>query len=209
MTQFINNDVASGAIVYASDHNDQGAAIAAVLNGNIDADNLANGAVNSDKIADGSITPSDIAVLDKCRVYRATDTTHTSNGSWQAVAFVSESFDTNSLHDNSTNPSRLTVPATGYYMIFAQIQFASNATGNRGLRFRKNGATNSGLGGGNFMPAISGASARINIHSGPVSLTAGDYVEIEAFQSSGGSLAIEANTVEYELGTWFSITRIL
>lgn len=40
MTQFVNNNVSSGAVVYASDHNTQGALLAALLNGNIDNDNI-------------------------------------------------------------------------------------------------------------------------------------------------------------------------
>lgn len=44
MTQFVNNNVSSGAVVFASDHNTQGALLAAVLNGGIDNDNIATGA---------------------------------------------------------------------------------------------------------------------------------------------------------------------
>lgn len=56
MTQFVNNDVSSGAVVYASDHNTQGSLIASVLNGNIDATNIADNSVTSGKIADNAVT---------------------------------------------------------------------------------------------------------------------------------------------------------
>jgi hypothetical protein len=59
MSTFVNNDVASGAIVYASDHNTQGSLLAAVLNGGIDNANIAsNAAIDGSKIADASITSS-------------------------------------------------------------------------------------------------------------------------------------------------------
>lgn len=44
MSTFVNNDVSSGNVVYASDHNTQGALLAAVLNGGIDNSNIAAGA---------------------------------------------------------------------------------------------------------------------------------------------------------------------
>lgn len=61
MSNFVNNDVASGAIVYASDHNTQGALIAAVLNGGLDNANLsASAAIAGSKLADDTITAAKI-----------------------------------------------------------------------------------------------------------------------------------------------------
>ena len=57
MSTFTNNNVASGDVVRASDHNTQGANIASVVNGNIEADNLASNAVTTAKIADNAVTP--------------------------------------------------------------------------------------------------------------------------------------------------------
>ena len=52
MSTFTNNNVASGDVVRASDHNTQGANIAAVVNGNIENDNIdASAAIASSKIA--------------------------------------------------------------------------------------------------------------------------------------------------------------
>lgn len=57
VSTFTNNDVAPGAVVQASDHNSQGAALAAVLNGGIDNSNIApNAAIDGSKLADDSIT---------------------------------------------------------------------------------------------------------------------------------------------------------
>lgn len=51
MTTFVNNNVQSGNVIYASDHNEQGSRIAAVLNGNVDSTNLSDSSVTSSKIA--------------------------------------------------------------------------------------------------------------------------------------------------------------
>jgi len=61
MSTFTNNNVASGDVVRASDHNTQGASIASVVNGNIEADNLAANAVTTAKIADANVTTAKIA----------------------------------------------------------------------------------------------------------------------------------------------------
>lgn len=56
MTTFVNNDVQSGNIIYAADHNEQGARVAAVLNGGIDSGNIADGAVTTAKITNKAAT---------------------------------------------------------------------------------------------------------------------------------------------------------
>lgn len=57
MSEFVNNDVAPGAVVQASDHNSQGSALAAVINGGLDNGNLAaNAAIAGSKLADTSVT---------------------------------------------------------------------------------------------------------------------------------------------------------
>ena len=61
MTTFVNNDVASGNVIYAADHNTQGALLAGVLNGNVDSSNLADSAATTAKIADSNVTTAKIA----------------------------------------------------------------------------------------------------------------------------------------------------
>lgn len=62
MSTFVNNDVSSGNIVYASDHNTQGSLLAAVLNGGLDNANIATGAaIDGSKLADGGITTTKLA----------------------------------------------------------------------------------------------------------------------------------------------------
>ena len=62
MSFFVNNDVASGARIYASDHNEQGSRLAAVLNGGVDNNNInSSAAIDGSKLADASITNAKLA----------------------------------------------------------------------------------------------------------------------------------------------------
>jgi len=56
MSTFVSNDVASGATIFASDHNEMGARIAAVVNGGLDDSNIAPGAaINGSKMANNTL----------------------------------------------------------------------------------------------------------------------------------------------------------
>ena len=61
MSTFTPNTVASGNVILASDHNTLGSLLTAVLNGNIDATNLADSAVTTAKIVDASVTNAKLA----------------------------------------------------------------------------------------------------------------------------------------------------
>ncbi len=56
-----------------------------------------------------------------------------------ALSLNSERWDTDGIHDNVTNNSRLTCKTAGYYSIMAAVDFTSNNTGNRVLYIRLNG----------------------------------------------------------------------
>ncbi len=108
------------------------------------------------------------------------------NNTETKLAFDSERYDTDSIHDPSTNNSRLTCPASGRYAIFGTVRFASNATGHRYIFIRLNGgkalAVQSSL-------ALSGIVTMLSI-STIYDLTASDYVELWVYQNSGGALDV-------------------
>lgn len=117
------------------------------------------------------------------------DTTQSvANTGFTTLAFNTEKFDTDTIHDTSTNNSRLTCKTTGKYLISANITFAANATGYRQLVFLLNGTTYiaSVI---NQAPTTGGATGSMLI-STIYSLTANDYVEVQAAQSSGGALNV-------------------
>lgn len=147
-----------------------------------------------------------------CKIYRATATS-IANNSWVSVPFDTEAWDTHNMHDNSTNNSRITIPAgqDGTYIISGQIQFALNASGGRGVRFKFNGNSNStdpkDDGNGIFDVSQGSYEWRRNI-TGIRTMVAGDYVELEVYQGSGGALNANADTTQYQMGTALSVVRV-
>lgn len=142
---------------------------------------LAVGANNTVLTADSSTatglkwatpsSPSYVGVL----LTKTASQTYTANTETAAITYTTESWDTNSFHDNSTNTSRITIPS-GYggkyliYTLFAtddgiNTYMYSNVQVTGGTTFRI--AEVKGLGGNNF--TLQGV--RI------FNLSAGDYLE--------------------------------
>jgi hypothetical protein len=108
-----------------------------------------------------------------------------SNATWTVLNFNSENFDTNAFHDNSTNNSRITIPSgkNGKYLVTMKGHFAGNSTGDRYVSLAKNGAS----AGAWRLSAVSGASIGFG-QSVVMDLVATDYLQLEVYQDSGGSL---------------------
>lgn len=126
----------------------------------------------------------------RCRVYSDTNVSIANNDTTQVVTFNQERYDPHGMHDVSTNNSRITFPADGTYAVGGNFQFAANATGRRQLGIRLNGTTLLAV------EEYSGAvSATVPCNMGiytEYEFAAGDYVEIRAFQTSGGALNVSA-----------------
>jgi hypothetical protein len=114
------------------------------------------------------------------------------NAAYEAVAFDSEEWDTGASHDTSTNNSRLYALRSGYHMVSAAVTFAANATGERAIKFRVDGTTD--LRGSFGFPTTSGSINTLTSLSTVVYLAAGSYVEVMAYQDSGGALNIGSAT---------------
>jgi hypothetical protein len=118
------------------------------------------------------------------------------NATWTLATWDTEAFDTNGYHSTVTNPSRMTAPVTGYYLIMASIGWAANTTGIRYVQFYKNGA--GVLAGGTtllYQPRLgseSGGTDAVQTVSQLAYLTAGEHVEMFVHQSSGGALNLLA-----------------
>lgn len=132
------------------------------------------------------------------------------NNTWTLITFNTQTVVSSAaVHSTSTNPSRLIVPTsqTGFYSVKASVTFPANATGFRRIQIRKNSAgsaTGGTLIGTTHLPALTTASETTTVVYGrDASLTAADYVEVFALQTSGGSLT----TTTAEAYTSFSIRR--
>lgn len=76
------------------------------------------------------------------------------------ITFDGEVFDTDNYHDNTTNTTRLTAPATGYYLVGGSAEFASLSDQKSCiLRIRKGGTNNSGDGRSRVFSSTTGANA--------------------------------------------------
>jgi hypothetical protein len=126
-----------------------------------------------------------------CNAIQATPQ-NVSTGLWTPLTLDSTVVDSYGGHSNSTNNSRYTCQAAGWYLLTAAVCWSSNSTGWRGIRLLKNGTT-----------AVAGSGTEVNANTSGVTaigtpsvilyLNVGDYVEGEGYQTSGGLLATSVN----------------
>jgi len=107
------------------------------------------------------------------------------NADWTELAFNQERWDTDTIHDNSTNNTRLTCKTAGKYVITGCFTFPANAVGERGARVYLNGTTTIAM----SQSLASAADSRMNITT-IYNLGVNDYVELGGYQDSGGILVI-------------------
>ena len=121
-----------------------------------------------------------------------------SNATFTALTWDSEDYDTNTYHDNSTNNSRITIPTGkgGYYLISGVIDYVNNATGNRAIELRKNGSAVNYL---FFLLPSTASNAPAFPMSYTLNLSAGDYLELFTYQTSGGALNVDNASSKWQL----------
>ena len=114
-----------------------------------------------------------------------------SNATWTAISWNQENYDTDAFHDNSTNNTRITIPAGkgGKYLIAANLYTPANSAGSRLLKYTKNGADSYY---GNWGPASAVHSTSI-VGSQVFDLIAGDYIEVAIYQDTGTSLNVNSS----------------
>lgn len=110
------------------------------------------------------------------------------SASWTSLTFDSEAFDNATMHSTSSNTSRLTSTVSGIYLVGATVHFAANATGTRQLRLYQNGATV--VARNATSSTLSGSVVTVLEITALVNLPSGNYVEVQAYQDSGGSLNV-------------------
>ncbi len=150
-------------------------------------------------------THSDAALVDMLITTETLDAMHKGNGVrvrntanqnfannfYGPVAFNVEDYDDEGYHDNVTNNSRLTIPRDGTFIIGSAITWELSAAG----FFRY---FDIGLNGGTFFPTFDqrkpdGQGGTPLTQVSAVKLVAGDFLEVNAQQDSGGTLFIFAS----------------
>ena len=93
---------------------------------------------------------------------------------------------------NSAQPTRMTAPVAGRYLITASVRWDSNANGRRALALELNG-TAAQIARSNVSAYLQGGAAFNPEQTVQTiyKLNAGDYVEVWAYQDSGGSLDLQ------------------
>ena len=123
-----------------------------------------------------------------CRAYRNT-TQSIASSTWTAIQLNAEYFDdvpsgVTEMHNNSTNNTRITCRVNGVYHIVGNVQWENDATGDRMTAIRLNGSTYVGL---NTTRARVSGNTNVNV-STVIKMSAGDFVELMAYQDRGSSL---------------------
>ena len=115
---------------------------------------------------------------------------------YTAIALATEAYDTDAIHSTSTNNSRFTIPTGkgGYWLFYQVLGFNPLASNNMNIRFYKNGSSTVG---GILMSGATSASTFTTVTNISIlSLSAGDYIEMVAYQDSGSTMGILASSSE-------------
>jgi hypothetical protein len=129
-----------------------------------------------------------------CSLYQTAGSTSITNGTYVAMAYDAERFDTHGFHDNVTNNSRITIPAGlgGYYLVRMNTRFDLSAVGTRQGALFVNGVQVSD----NPEYTPSAAVYVSAIGSLILNLNAGDYLQHAVRQTTAGALSIYARNEE-------------
>lgn len=122
-----------------------------------------------------------------CRVRRTTAQS-INTATVTAITFDAERTDTDTMHSTSSNTSRITITTSGRYHVYGNVAYAANATGIRYTAIRLNGTTV--VVEDARAPAGAGDATIVSIDTSYL-FSAGDYVELVAFQTSGGALNLD------------------
>ncbi len=129
-----------------------------------------------------------------CRLFHSAAQT-IATGSWTSLAFDTERYDTDGMHDTAANNTRITIQTAGKYVVGGNVRFSTSSdTTIRGLRVYLNGATIIGR----YTKDAStngGAGTETDLVVSTIrDFTQGDYVELQAFQLSGSNKSVNTET---------------
>lgn len=136
-----------------------------------------------------------------CRAFRVTTDQAISDTTNTLIEFNGETFNITGFHSTTVNPSRMTIPDgyDGTYRVATLIRWEVDGTGYRTVRLLKNGVAIT-----EAVHDADGTYATVMGISDTQTLEAGDYIEVQVYQTSGGSLDVLLNTAY----TYFTIDLI-
>lgn len=135
----------------------------------------------------------------RCKLYRTANASLTT-ATWTAVQWTGETFDTDTMHDNTTNNTRITFTTAGTYQIVFNALFAASSAGARQITIEKNGTTTQGSGTAQLESfTVPSANATNSGHAVTViaEFAAADYITVFVQQTSGGALNLLGTSAAY------------
>jgi len=137
----------------------------------------------SDIFAIGHLAPRGVPALQVTGVAQATAT-----GVYGAVVHNAQvGTDPWDMWQAAPNPSRITVPYDGWWAFTGSASWVANAAGVRAIGLVQNGPVSLAV---QRVSAAAAGVTSLSVYSGPVSLSAGSYVEVWCEQTSGGALDV-------------------
>ena len=121
-----------------------------------------------------------------------------SSSSTTTITWDTEQWDTDSFHDNSTNPSRITIPSDGKYLVNIQLN-VSVASLDCDMKLYKNGSAFLQY---NWQTATNGKEMTF---SRVLNLSQNDYLEIKLYIGSASSPYLTANS---EFFPFFQVIKL-
>jgi hypothetical protein len=118
------------------------------------------------------------------------------NASFTAMTANSERWDTDGMHSTVSNTARITATTAGRYTFNTTMTFTANATGARAIGYAVNGGATVQV------QAHDNAGGSVNSvlsASFDLVLAATDFVEVQAWQPSGGNLNITLDSYSARL----------
>lgn len=126
--------------------------------------------------------------LPKAVLVSKSGTQNITNNTTTVITFDQESYDNDTMHDNVTNNSRITFTTGGKYTISFYALYGANATGYRYTDVLLNNTTAISIDSRTGVNSdVSGALCSFDYV-----FVATDYIELRAFQNSGGTRTLDA-----------------
>jgi hypothetical protein len=140
-----------------------------------------------------------------CRVYNSGNQT-ISNATWTDLTFDSELYDTDTMHDTSSNTNRITFTTAGVYVVSAHVNWTAGTTADRFV-----GIQHTQTSGTSYIALQHGsATALVGAMEQSVAVVAkfaaSDYVTMQVRHNQGSNLDTIA-TAHY--GSYFGAAKIL
>ena len=150
-----------------------------------------------------TVNSNNLIVPPAVRAYRSGDLSYTPNA---VITWNAESYDTDAMHDNTTNSERLTVTTPGLYLVvFSSYVTFSNTMTAYDYSIYKNGLAGTRIA-GDYAPSVSYATSLVKILTTVCEMTSGDYFAAVATGNGATSWVVKDSSLTHFTATWIGRT---